>query len=222
MQTAWAEKIVDEKWVDCFESQPLVDGSKDSRASCQPLALYMDVSEFAKRESVLICTIHFLVSGFRHLLFAVMKSDFCDCGCGGWCTIQSLFRMVEWSLQALADGLWPSHRHDGTAWGPTDGWRARMSGCALGFKGIVLDIVNDWCEVVHRWGLPSWAHNDSPCFRCFLKKSELPSARPSDWRRKTQDDYDEYCGRCEIWISMPDALAHRKVRFSLQEHKNRA
>jgi len=218
----WTEHINQKTWVECYERHSLVaSASREDVCRILPLAIYMDASEFEKRDSVLICSVRFVHSSFRHVAFAIRKNDFCDCGCGGWDTVFSLFTMLRWSLQSLINGTFPHHRHDSQTWQQEDADRAEKAGSELGFRAIVLDIVGDWSEIAHRWGLPSWASKESPCFRCFLKKSELDSTSPSTWRWKTSEDYHRYCAACEVWVSIPDAGTHRLIRFALeaQEHK---
>ena len=151
--STWSEKIANNKWVDCFESHPVVLATpKKDRGSILPLALYMDASAYQTRDSILILTIRFLHSSFRHVAFVVRKNDFCDCGCGGWCTLHCLYLQVKWSLHALMCGFFPSCRHDASEWNASDSHRAVKGGSPFGFKAIVLDIAGDWSEICHRWG----------------------------------------------------------------------
>ena len=125
---SWSRKIESEPWVKAYERHPLVQSaSREERTRILPVALYMDATQFAKRDSLLVFTAHILPSGSRQQAFAVRKSSMCDCGRGGWCTLFPLCRFVLWSLVSLASGKSPTSRHDGSPWIPSDDQRKALS-----------------------------------------------------------------------------------------------
>ena len=104
----WSRKIESEPWVKAYERHPLVQSaSRVERTRILLVALYMDATLFAKRDSLCVFTAHLLPSGTRHLALAVRTSSMCDRGCGGWCTLFPLYRVVLWSLVSLASGKTP-------------------------------------------------------------------------------------------------------------------
>ena len=45
-------------------------------------------------------------------LFALRKDRFCECGCGGYCTLQIIYAVIAWSMRHLCHGVAPHRRHD--------------------------------------------------------------------------------------------------------------
>ena len=81
-----------------------------------PLALCMDATAFAKRDSLVVFTVHFLATGRRYLALPVRKSQLFDCGCGGWDSLYPLYACLHWSLAVLPQSTVPEARHDQTLW----------------------------------------------------------------------------------------------------------
>ena len=132
---SWSRKIESEPWVVAYEHHPLVQSaSREERTKILRVALHMDATQFAKRNSLLVFTTLMLTSGTKHLALAIRKSSMWDCGCGGWCTLFPLYRFVLWSLVSLASSNNPASRHDGSPWITSDDQRKRLSGTDMAFK----------------------------------------------------------------------------------------
>ena len=216
----WKRRIHGDPWVEAFEQHPQIRGAgPDQRAKTLPLAIYMDAVEFQARDSLLVFTIRFLPSMKRHLAFAIRKSSFCNCGCSGWCTLFPLYRVIEWSLAALLLGRYPGRRHDGSSWRPTDSERIAMAGADLGFKAFVLDVQGDWAEFAHRWGFPAW-NSHKPCFLCEATLDDIRQGSELQKPRNTEA-YLQSCRECEVWVMVPSAELHGRIRFGLQNDSNR-
>jgi hypothetical protein len=76
----------------------------------------------------------------------MLSSFCCDCGCNGQCTLAAVFRVLRWSLEAGARGVFPTARHDGEAFRENEGWRSDVAGQALGFRLALTEIRGDWAE----------------------------------------------------------------------------
>ena len=215
----WAERIQDEQWVGTYENHPVIRGaSAAERASILPVALYMDATEFSKRDSLLVFTLHLLVSRRRHLCFAVRKSSFCDCGCSGWCTLYPLFAMLHWSLSSLRLGAYPARRHDRCRWGDKDTLRRDLAGTPFGFSACVVDVCGDWAEFALRWGFPTWQAR-RPCFLCDCTQRSMREHAPVNVR--TTEAYYEDCRACEVWVVVANEAMLRRVWFSLTPRRNK-
>ena len=169
----------------------------------QPFALYMDGVSFQRQDSVLGVWSYFLMSGRRHLLQVVRRSEVCNCGCKGWCTLHPLFSSLAWSLEAMKNGVWPSTRHDGTPFGAGDEKRAAKAGQPLGYRAVCVLLKGDWSEFHHTLGLPSWADSVAPCPWCVADKSVFFDCKslavgstPHAWR--TASHYEQACQSCEV------------------------
>eukprot|EP00959_Pyramimonas_sp_CCMP1952_P399102 8362842-Pyramimonas_sp.AAC.1 len=81
-------------------------------------------------------------------------SQMCDCGCSHWCSMYPIWEMCRWSLRALADGVYPTMRHDGGPWRPSDGERELLAGKAgIGVRFRCSAYVFSAVAVDHRSGV---------------------------------------------------------------------
>lgn len=219
VKTEWQTRIRHEPWIAQYERHPVVQSAlPQDREHILPIAIYMDATEYTTRDTLLVLTVHVLPSKRRLLCFAVRKSDFCTCGCGGWCTLFPLYQFLAWSLAALASGIAPHQRHDGEKWlQPSDDTRSAQAGEPLGFKAVVVDVAGDWAEFALRWGFPTWsAHH--PCFFCNTTLSDLREhGCIGDLR--SNEDYHNACTACEVWVTIETEDMRRKIRFALVDTK---
>ena len=92
-----------------------------------PGALFIDAVPFARRDSLIGFWFYNVISGVRHLLVAVRKSELCSCGCRGYDTLFPIMLWLHWVFAALAKGEVPPNRHDLSS-------AMEFAGLALGFK----------------------------------------------------------------------------------------
>ena len=70
-----------------------------------------------------------------------------------------------WSLDCLKSGKFPTKRHDGTPWLPSDTARSKLQGC-LPARGILSEIRGDW-DWFNSWlQAPTWNTNWGMCWLC--------------------------------------------------------
>jgi hypothetical protein len=151
-----------------------------------------------------------VASGMRHLMFTIRKSEICDCGCGGQCTLAPLFEGIAWSAKSLANGQWPAKKHNLEGWDEEDTYekvRSDYADTPLGFKAVCVSVKLDWAELVNSIGMTSWEHGTHPCPFCFCPKDELghyktmtPLAVPH--AAKTSEHYDAACKAAEIRLNL--------------------
>ena len=141
-----------------------------------PLALFIDGVAYALTDSVVGVWVYNYITGTRHLVALVRKHLTCRCGCRGWCTFYPLFCFLRWSFDCLAQGLFPSCRHDQSPWQPgVDDERAKLGGTSMAHCCCLVWSKGDWAEHCH-FGFPTWQSNMRPCFCCNLFGKGLHAA----------------------------------------------
>ena len=165
----------------------------------------MDGVRYSITDSVLGIWVMNWVTGRRHLWGLVRKRLVCRCGCKGWCTYWPILNFIKWSLEQLKLGLFPSQRHDGGAWLPSDELRKGLAGMAMKFRCLLMHLKGDWAEVCHFGAFPTQASSIRPCYccNCFSENMHDPEC---PWRINTDEDYDTACSRCEIWVDLTQAM----------------
>ena len=188
-------------------------------AMVHPIAFYVDAVPFGRQESVLGFWCQLLLSQERHLIAVLRKSELCNCGCKGWCSYAPIWEALAWSTKALHAARYPSSRHDGQPWRPTDQGRAALTGSSLGFSSCVLFLKGDWSEFANTVGFPNWSDQISPCPFCFADRhtwfdcEQLTALTPSHMPKDARS-YEDACARCEIPLEL-DAAAIDRLRGRL-------
>ena len=185
-----------------------------------PTALYVDGVPYTKTDGVIGWWLVNIASGRRHLLVVVRKRNTCKCGCRGWCTFFAVFDYLRWALAAMAEGSWPTSRHDGAQWKDSDANRSVFAGSPLGYRAAVIHIKCDWMEACATFGFPTWTHSLRPCLKCASPPSELHniagvSLDDFPFHVNTHDDYLSACGRCEVVVRVATAAARDAVAVKL-------
>lgn len=188
-----------------------------------PICRYMDGVSFSRVDSCLGVWCHLLLTGRRHLLAVLRRTELCNCGCRGWCSLHPLFSMLAWSFASMLRGEWPNRRHDEKPWHQGDTTRAERAGSPLGWKAVVLFIKGDWSEYSHTLGLPTWSDSISPCPLCFVTPqqffdSEGLSAFGTGFPKKELSDYLKACEACELHRTL-DAKRYAEIRPKLDYDK---
>lgn len=198
---------------------------KDSASPVAPLAIYMDGVSYSLVDSVLGVWLINLATSTRHLISVVRKRCTCVCGCTGWCTYYPLLCFIRWGIQAFTAGIHPQRRHDGAPWSEHDvsAGRADRAGRALPMPCALIFLKGDWAEFCARLGVPTWANACRPCFLCsgFGKSLYSPAGISLDalpFRKNTDQDFEEACRRCEIWV-LVEREQHKRIISLLRYDK---
>jgi hypothetical protein len=189
-----------------------------------PLAIYIDAVPFSLTDSVLGFWAVNLLSKRRYLWATLRKSQSCKCGCRGWCSYVQFFQLAAWSLQSLADGQWPSHRHDGSQWWADDAKRQARAGEKMMMPGAVLFVKGDWSEYCGTLGFPQWQDGLRPCFLCNAcgPAMYIASGNTEDclrWRENEAADYTQACDRATIRVHVPDENTRARIAARLRYDK---
>ena len=180
--------------------------------ACKPdvpllLSLYADGIRFTRSErtgkadSLLGFFMHLIPQSRRHSVAFLRKSEFCKCGCRGWCSHYPIMLVIAWSMRALIQGRYPSAMHDGSPF-VTGGPREDLAGTPLR-KGVVVWMKGDLMEQAVTFGLRGLGSMFSPCFICNsllenLHDYDTVELDSDHWGQKSDlNDYEVSCQRLE-------------------------
>ena len=146
-----------------YYDHPVVERAPDG-VLVHPLTVYVDGIPCTRTDGILAVYSYRILSGTRTLLATLRKSSFCKCGCSGWCGLFQVWLFLRWCFEALAEGIYPEQRHDGTQWEDGDP-RGILGGTALGYRACLIYLKCDLAELGTSLGLPS-VHARLPCPWC--------------------------------------------------------
>jgi hypothetical protein len=148
------------------------------------------------------------IRSLRVPLFILRKGRFCNCGCGGFCTLQSLFEMVAWSFRVLKSGVAPASRHDGSPFTEHDKALRLAPGTQISPAGL-LQVRGDWEALVQFFKLRSY-NADLFCWQCDCTLSPGPCYfghfEEDAAHRDTRMTHADYITRCAQEGSQPAHL----------------
>ena len=184
-----------------YFSHPVV---LSSEAPVHAFALYVDGINFERLDNIIGFFVYNLITGHRHCVASIRKSQLCRCGCRGWCSLFPIFTFLRWSFLSIQNGRFPITGPFGE---PLIGSRLAQAGLELGWKGVLVLIKADLAEVASTFGVPSWRSNAHPCFLCTatvrnLYECQNISPVSQQHSAKTLDDYLASCASCEIHVTV--------------------
>ncbi len=176
-----------------------------------PIAIFMDAVPYSITDSVLGCWALNVITGHRFLYGVLRKRHTCRCGCRGWCSFDTLFRITAWCIEALAKKEWPMCRHTGEAWRPSDKARGLRGGQAMSVRCACIYVKGDWAEYAHTFGLTAWNDGLRSCFSCsgFGPDLFVHAGNTVDglrWPVNEPGDYEAACERCETKVMVTTAV----------------
>ena len=136
-----AQGVAAQTWGAPYSQHPVVMANPGE--AVVPCALYLDSVAYQKRDSVLGLWLQSLVTTRRHLFLCFRKCDRCRCGCRSWCNNFELFSFTAWAIEAMARGVCPLERHDGTPWAVGSTGKA-TAGQPMGSRAVVAMFKGDW------------------------------------------------------------------------------
>ena len=115
-------------YLESFERHPVRDiAGRGNEDSILVYTYYVDATPFtAESYYGIFCTNS--LTGRSELCCLLLKSDLCDCGCRGQCTIHELQDCLAHFCTAWAHGKRIARRHDDLEWLPSDALRAKFAG----------------------------------------------------------------------------------------------
>ena len=141
-------------------------------------------------------------------LFVVRKGRLCDCGCGGYCSLQEIFGVISWSMQCLLRGRSPSSRHDGSAWTRED-LEHRMPRDQDIPQAALTQIRGDWEWLESCFRIRS-VNAQICCWMCDTTKSPGPNCfhdfTPTAAHRATAITHEQYITACAVEGQSPSTI----------------
>ncbi len=190
-----------------------------------PISYYSDAVPHSKSDSFLVYYFQILGCPDRHLITTVRKNDLCKCGCRGDCTTGLIQRIIAWSFNVVASGVYPSSDFMNRPF--VDETRFNMRGFELagGFRGGLTEYRADLLEFVGGLGFKNWQDNINPCMLCGCPKHALfdfpKSFADYSWIDRDPDAYQTMCMRSiqkVVVTSMADAnhlMDHMGFNFGM-------
>jgi hypothetical protein len=172
-----------------------------------PFGIYLDGVAFPREETAVGFWIYDILSDQRWLITVLRKNELGSC-CKGWCTVWAVMNAMRWSLESMASGLYPAKNELRQPFGVPA--LDALAGASLGARGIVIALRADWSELATTLQLPSWQDGVAPCPFCHSGAHDLYAWRGASlagapWQRRTPEEYEEACARCEIEVRPSDA-----------------
>ena len=144
----------------------------------------------------------------RQPLFVVRKGRLCDCGCGGYCSLQEIFGVISWSMQCLLRGRSPSSRHDGSAWTRED-LEHRMPRDQDIPQAALTQIRGDWEWLESCFRIRS-VNAQIFCWMCDTTTSPGPNCyhdfTPTAAHRATAITHEQYITACAVEGQSPSTI----------------
>ena len=217
IKTKLGEAIADGSLGTVYAESPVVR-EKRPEETVLAYAIYVDGISFSRHESVVGFWTHLLPTGARSLIAVLRSSEFCCCGCRGWCTLYPVWLMIAWSISWLRRGLWPTEREDG-AWGEADGFWVQMAGKPLGFKAVCTFVKLDLKEVSGNMGFAGVTTISAPCACCLCTQDDWDdfedlSAEAHGWPALDLRAYEAATTACERRVRL-DRAGYSDVRRTL-------
>ena len=181
--------------------------SREHPGRTAPVGFFSDGVPHTKRDAFIVQYLSNSLTKKRFMISSIRKGDLCRCGCKGQCTLGQINRVVRWSFNALASGLWPAENHEG---GPLDPERALKRGFPLaeGWAGALTELRMDLLELTGALGFKTWQNVDHPCFCCDIKKKDLfkhpKSLAEATWTRKDNTAYQNMLAASLKTVHVPD------------------
>ena len=144
---------------------PWVKGHPDlgsrSTSQCIPLGLHGDGGSYNKNDQLYVFTWNSLtgegVSRDTRNVATILKKS---CMLPNGSTLQAVFHVLAWSLNALLEGKTPSVDPDGA---PIAGGGQLL---ADGWSGATMQVRGDWAFFCQAFGFPSWRSDEQMCWLC--------------------------------------------------------
>ncbi|MCP4004695.1 MAG: hypothetical protein GY725_10905 [bacterium] len=170
--------------------------------SIVPLKFHADGVKVTRRRTVYVLDYSILagpdsVRRKRYTFAVISSARFCRCGCGGFCTIQELMRVLVWDLHHMFRGEVSALRHDNAQLDAPRQLRRQQSRHDIP-RAALLIVGGDWDWLAFCFRFRTWAQAHV-CWRCGAAAEQ---GSPNDWR----NPWDNAGWRTTRFTSMVDAL----------------
>ena len=167
----------------------------------RPIALYFDGVHYSKHETFEGLFFQCLREKARFLSAVLLKSDFCKCGCRGWCTIYPI-------LLAWVENINSSQKSSSDVYVMVSETRA------------------DWPAICNMAAIRQWSHSTFPCLCCnwtlaMLRNVILSTISLDDfpWEQYTYNQYCEDLRARRMIVLVRDVATRQRIYRALQYGK---
>ena len=190
-----------------FEDNEVATANPDK--TVVPFGHFVDGAPFRAKgtsgsASALCYYVNILGSATRRVLLTLnkdtLRGERCGCPCRGRCTIAAAERVLSWSAEFAAKGVYPTCRHDGLPF--SDPARAKLAGQPLVASEQVcfcmMQFRADWEQYSAGLGMP-WPLQRQFCFLCNCTKNDRYNFHQEDlWTRRSHEMYCNELENCEV------------------------
>jgi hypothetical protein len=97
-------------------------------------------------------------------------------------TKDDILKIISWSMEHLAAGMFPVQRHDAEPWQHSDTWRKRKSNQPLP-RGILVEVKGDWAFMKDCFRFPQHNEKQGCCWLCHVCPDGIRDASSqAPWR----------------------------------------
>jgi hypothetical protein len=105
-------------------------------------------------------------------------------------TKDDILKVISWSMQNLAAGMFPSHRHDEETWIQSDSWRKKKALQKLP-QGILVEVKGDWAFMKDCFRFPQHNEKAGCCWLCNVCPDGIRNATSdAPWRQGRMSHWD--------------------------------
>jgi len=222
------ETYRDSDWCANFHEHPVVQAAGEgNKHLVAPLALYTDSTPYTKKNGFYGVFVVDLRFDTHYLVCTLIKSEFCDCGCRGWCTLDPIQRFLVACFNDWGKRVYLERRPDSKTWLPgSDDLRKKLAGTVCECWGAVIQIRGDMPEISTSMGLKGHRSHTRPCNDCNCKFVEGDGAVGSDvspfewsacsldhlpWAETPTEDWEAEIRRCDIHITIMNKAELTKI-----------
>jgi hypothetical protein len=106
-------------------------------------------------------------------------------------TMDDILKVIAWSFQICFLGRYPTTRHDGTDWLPSDRKRSKQGGQPLFCRSLLMEVRGDWAFFKSVFSFPGWNETAGCCWRCAAKPADVAlPASDALWRTQRYSHWD--------------------------------
>ncbi len=185
-----------------------------------PLGYFSDGVPFTKSDSFISYYLSNALTGERYMICSLRKSDVCKCSCAGNCTYGTILRVLAWSFNQVAEGVYPAFDHLGQPF--ADEMRSAKRGFPLaeGFHRALVGMRADLLEFVGAVGFKQWGNTRNPCFCCGTPKSDLfafpRTMSESRWAPRDATAYEHMVRNATVRVQIQDKRMLKLLMRSLR------
>jgi hypothetical protein len=106
-------------------------------------------------------------------------------------TFDDMLAVFAWSMRCLATGVYPSSRHDGSAFSKRDPFRKKKSMKEIGVKAVLAEVRGDWKMYKECFRLPGWNTLSGICWKCAATPADMRNvSADASWRQHRLSHWD--------------------------------